>query len=264
MSGGPTRIALLDVSVPDADLPLKAATASASGLMKAGDRAQIDAALGNGVVPSARFLLDTQPTNGDTVVVGGHTFKFVTSLAAQNTFTQMKIGASDSGASARTLLIHALNGVVDAANITYGTVAVPNVLADLIDTNKVRARLATAPGGTALPGRTSVAVSSSMTHAADVWDQANLNDTGQPANASMGLSSVTISAAMITAGKVFVEFPFTPAAFVASINESTGNMARNVTTDTLTIEGNAVKITLAGGASPNLQANDIVSIFATS
>jgi hypothetical protein len=259
MSGGPTRIAVLDVSVSDADAVLKAADATHSGLMKAGDRASVDAALGGGVCASGRLKLATGPTANDTVTIGGHTFKFVASLGVVVAQTQILNGTA---AQARARLVEAINGTVDATNVTPGSTPFSgSVVADALDTDKVRVRSADAQGGNAVGSAASVAVSSSLTAGSDGWDVANLDETGVPNNKKKATGQVTITAAMVTRGKAYVDLPFTPTQFTWSARTSTG--AIRAITDTVSIEGSAIKITLAGGASPNLQAGDIVAVTAT-
>ncbi len=110
--------------------------------------------------------------------------------------------------------------------------------------------------------RTSVAVSETLTAAADIWDVANLNETGCAANVKQGLGAITITAAMVTRLKAYVDFPFTPVAFTVSVLTSLG-APRDITTDTFIIEGDAVKILLSAGGAPELQTGDVVTIHAT-
>ena len=72
-----------------------------------------------GAVPTVRVSIATNPSNNDTVTVGGHVFKFVSSLGAANTYTQIKIGGAV--ATSRATLVKALNGVADSDNIVEGT-----------------------------------------------------------------------------------------------------------------------------------------------
>lgn len=214
--------------------------------------------LDSGVVPSARVNMATAPTANDTVTIGGHVFKFVAALGAADTFTQVKIGTA---AATRAAFVKAINGTVDAANVTPATVPFAGlVVADEIDTSRIRIRAAATRGGTPLTATagTSVAVSEALTAAADVWDRANLNESGEAARRRFASTTIAITAAMIAAGKVYVEFPFTPTDVEITVRSAAG--APLPTTDAAVIEGNAVKITLAGGAAPALVATNVVTI----
>lgn len=219
----------------------------------------------SGTVPSARLNMATNPTTTNTVVIGGHTFTFLTALAAAGATTQIKIGAS--AAATRALLIKAINGVADATNITPATVPhTVAVVADEIDTSRVRVRLADAKGGTAIAaakaaGGSSIAVSETLAAAADVWDRTNLNLTGHVPAGKFAMSTVAITAAMIAAGKVYLEFEFTPTEVMWQSRSAVG--VPLLSNDDVVIEGNGVKIALAGGVAPNLVATNVVAVFVT-
>lgn len=241
-----------------ARIPLKSMSPKLIKAKLAEHDAALDNAEGGGTIPSARLNMATAPTANDTVTIGGHVFKFVAALGAADTFTQVKIGTA---AASRTAFIKAINGTVDAANVKPATV--PHtiaIVADLIDTSRIRIRTATAKGGTAVAASkgTSIALAEALTAAADVWDRANLNETGQTNAQTSAVSSIVITAPMIAAGKVYVEFPFTPLDFTFTVRSATGALLP--CTDLLTIEGNAIKIALAGGAAPNLVATNIVTL----
>jgi hypothetical protein len=214
----------------------------------------------NGVIPSARLNMASIPTNNDTFLIGGHTFKFVTSLGAATTFTQITIGAS--AAASRTSAINAINGTTDATVVQATTPFAGLVVADLIDTSRIRVREADARGGNPVAeSPISVAVSETLTAGADVWDRANLNETGEATGVRTALGSIIITAQHITATKVYIDFPFTPQNFSYTVRSATGAILP--CTDLVTIEGSAIKIALAGGAAPNLVATNVVSVTVT-
>lgn len=216
-----------------------------------------------GTIPSARLNVATVPTATNTVVIGGHTFKFVAALGAVEAATQVKIGTL---AQCRTRLIDAINGVTNA-DVTKGTVPFSKpVVADLIDVSRVRIRYATATGGTALAAAKATAavnivVSETLADAADVWDRLNLNLTGGANKAKTATTTIAITAAMIAAGKVYVEFGFTPLEVAYDARSAAGVLLAS--DDPVTIEGNAAKIVLAGGVAPNLVATNVVAITVT-
>lgn len=244
-------------------ISIKTAPADHKHALETHDRAQLDAGLGGGVCAAGRLKLATGPTANDSVTIGGMVFKFVAALGAADATTQILNGTA---AQARARLVEAINGTADAGNWQEATAPFAvHVVADALDTDKIRVRSADARGGNAIGSRASVAVVEGLTAAADVWDVANLDETGQPAASKIGIAKIAITAAMITRAEAHVEFPFQPVAFVATVLESNGSSARAVTTDLMTLaaDNTSIKIALAGGASPNLQAGDIVTIYAT-
>jgi hypothetical protein len=67
--------------------------------MTFGDQIQTDT---DGVIPNSRVLMSTNASNNDTLTIGGHVIKFVTSLASAYTFTQVKIGGDAATTRARS------------------------------------------------------------------------------------------------------------------------------------------------------------------
>lgn len=217
-----------------------------------------------GIIPSARLNLATAPTNADTVIIEGHVFKFLTTLIAADTTTQVKIGTA---AQSRARLIEAINKTADLTNLVVATTPhTLTYLADEIDTSRVRIQLAAAAGSSTLvtgDKTTSRAVSETLTAAADIWDRANLNVSGKSEDSNkVARGSIAITAAMIAAGKVFIELPFTPVDYGFSVYSATGLLL--ATDDLVTISASAIKIALAGGSAPNLVATNIVAFWACS
>lgn len=116
-----------------------------------------------GVIGEAIVLIGTLPTIDNTVKIGAETWTFVAAAASTYQVTR--------GASATTA-IAALVAKINAYTAL-------NVVASVIATG-VKIQFAQSAGGTAKIGTpTSYALSETLTDAADVWNQANLNDTGQ-------------------------------------------------------------------------------------
>lgn len=219
-----------------------------------------------GIVPSARLVMSAQPSNNDTIGIGATTFKFVSALGAAASQVQVLIG----GSAAATLasLVKAINGTVSALEWVEATTPFAvTVLADAVSTS-LRIRYASARGGNPIDAvSTSIALAEAITASADIWNAANLNVSGENSNTGQLFSSgqVTITAQMITNGSFDVELPFGPGSignFGYSVRTSTGAGSR-ATTDTVTASGSTLHISLAGSASPALQAGDIVSFWAT-
>jgi hypothetical protein len=214
-----------------------------------------------GVIPAARLNFATNPSNTNTVTINGHVFKFLTTPIAADTTTQIVIGAD--AAASLALLVKAINGTADVLIIPATTPHTLTLLADAVTATKLRIRKAATAGGAVATGDklTSYAVSETLANANDVWDRANFNSTGATANAATARGTIAITAQMITALTATVELPFTPLSYGYCRMTSTGTTL--TCTDTVAISGNALLITMAGGATPNLQAGDIVSFWAS-
>lgn len=212
-----------------------------------------------GVVPAARCAFSANPANNDTLTIGGKTFTFKTTLIAATTTTQVKRG----GSAAVTLasLLDAINGVTNANVVKDTTPFTLSVLADAVSATVLRLRLANAQGGSPIAGvSATMALAASITGGAAAWSAANLNVSGKAPSDSCSLSTVAITAAMVTNASFQVELPFTPTSVLAFVTASTG--VQRASTDAVTISGNAISIALGGGASPAIQAGDLVTILA--
>jgi hypothetical protein len=215
----------------------------------------------HGAVPSARLGFATDPTSADTITIGGHVFKFLTTLVAANTYTQIKRGTS----AAQTLadLVKAINGTASANVVQATTQFSKTIVADAL-TNILRIRWADARGGNPVAGvSASIALSESLTPVASIWNCANLNVTGKsPLDSAMTVHTFAVTAQMITYGSYQLELPFTPALVSVSTTSSTG-VLRSVD-EAVTISSNAINFVMAGSTSPNFQAGDLVTVFAVS
>lgn len=221
----------------------------------------MSALIQQGVVPAARLVMATDPSNADTMSIGGKTFKFLTTLIAADATVQVKRGTS--AAATLAALVKAINGTVSASEWVEATTpfAVP-IVADTASATVLRIRNATARGGLPLAGiAASCALTETLTPAASIWNCGNLAESGKaPQDCATSLSSVTITAAMVTNASFQVELPFTPTVVLAFVKSSAG--VQRASTDAVTISSNAVSIALAGGASPAIQATDVVTILA--
>jgi hypothetical protein len=214
----------------------------------------------SGVMCAGRLRIATEPANAETVTIGGHEFRFLTTLIAANTYTQVKRGTGV--ATVRTDFIDAINGTSNANVVPASTPHTVPVVADLIDTSRIRVRRAAVKGGPAAAMTpTSIAVSKTLGAAADVWDVANLNELGAAPGKAWSTGKVVVTAAMIIATQVFLEFPFTPTTFIPLILSSGGGI--RYCNEAVAIDGNAIRITLLGGASPNTQAGDTLHVIAS-
>lgn len=213
-----------------------------------------------GVIPSARLPFSANPANNDTITIGGASFVFKTTLIAPTTATQVKRGGN--AAATLATLLDAINGVTNTNVVPATTPFAASLVADAATATSLRIRKASAQGGQAVAGTvSSTALAASITAGASAWNVADLSASGAPdAQLNRALVQLTITAAMITAGGYFLELPFTPTAFLVHVLSSAGVLRS--TTDAFTISGNAIAITLAGGASPAIQAGDVVTVAA--
>lgn len=219
-----------------------------------------------GVIPSARLPFATDPSNADTLTIGGNVYKFLTTLIAADTTTQVKRGVS--AAATLAALVDAINGVTNANVVlptTPWTAATSTIVADAVTATALRIRLSAVRGGPAIAGvAPSITLAEALTPAAEIWDCANLNVTGKTAVSGEFVSdgSVAITAQMITAGSKFVELAFTPTLVTVSYASALG--VPLATTDKVAISGNGLLISLAGGGAPSLIATDVVTFHAAS
>lgn len=214
-----------------------------------------------GIIPSARLNFATNPSNTNTVTIGGHVFTFLTTPIAATTYTQIVIGAN--AAASLALFVKAINGVADPLIVPATTPHTLSLLADAVTATSLRIRKAATQGGAVEAGaKVSLAVSETLADAADVWDRANLNETGRTLAPSYTSGSVIITTQMIAAGAVFIELPFTPVDFGYSARSSTGAIIP--CTDLMTISGNALKLALEGaGGTNDLVNTNVVSFWAS-
>jgi hypothetical protein len=213
-----------------------------------------------GVIPAARMAYSANPVNNDTITIGGHIYKFVTSLAAATTFAQVKV--LGTAALSLAAAVHAINGVTDSNVVQASTPFTDSIVADAVSATVLRVRLADAKGGNAVPGVSStLTLAASITAGAAAWSAANLNVSGKAATDSkMSFFQHAITAEEVTNASFQFELPFTPTAFSAFVTASTG--VQRASTDAVTISGNAISVALAGGGSPAIQAGDLLRVWA--
>lgn len=218
-----------------------------------------------GIVPAARLVFSANPANTNPMQIGIATFQFLTPLTAATTYTQIKRGASAAATLASTL--NAINGVADATVVPGSTLAaqmaaVP-LVADAVTATALRIRKADAIGGNPVAGTVaSTALTATITAGASAWSVADLNATGKNSGDALITSgSVTITAAMIANGGVNVELPFTPTIVSPDFYSAAG--VPLATTDSVTISGASILVSLAGGGAPALVATNVVSFVAT-
>lgn len=208
-----------------------------------------------GVIAASRIAFSAAPANLDTVTIGGHEFRFLTTLIAATTYTQVKRGAN--AAATLATLLNAVNGVSDANVVPATTIFAKTVFADAPSATVFRIQFASKVGGTPVPGPSgSITLACTITAGASAWPALNLNATGGKALADQDVSDgiVAITAAMVTNGFMDIELPFTPTQVLWDGYSST--FVKRAVNEAVTIASSHLHLTLAGGGSPNWQAGD--------
>lgn len=220
------------------------------------------APINHGCIPGARFAASQNPANGNTVVIGGFTFQFVTALGAKAANVQVKI--LGTAALTYAALVDAINGVATDLNWLDGTTPFGlAVVADMVTATQFRLRAAAARGGLPLPSVSgSVALAVTITSGATAWTTTNLNQNGKlPADCDQAYAAHTVSAAEITAGFIDIELDFQPTLYDIFVVTAAG--VQKVITEVVTIPSNqkSLHITTGTGGTP-LAATDVLNWWA--
>jgi len=228
-----------------------------------------------GVVSSCTLLFANQPTTTDTVTIGADVYEFVT--AAGQVADDANLAVEIKGSAALTLVelvagVNAADANNQHANINNVADDTPalvngteNLVADVIGTT-MRIRSADAPGGNVVSGNPSIVLAEAITDAADIWDVGDVNmntlSGRDQDNKRTAVAEVTITAAMIT-NDLRVDFPFVPVRWSAEVHTSAG-VVRPAGTDAYTIGSSGIVVAFGGGASPDIQATDVLVLQAWS
>ena len=214
-----------------------------------------------GIVPSSRLVITGNPANTDPAAIGATNIQFLTTLIAATTYAQVKRGAT-AALTLTNLIAYINNDTTNANWVESTTPPTWKIVADNPTGTQLRIRLADQRGGKPIAGISpTTALTCTITGGPAAWLNANLNETGSATyQVASGIGKATISSADITAGTMYFEFPFTPTGFKVQAYSSAG--VQRAYSDVTAISGDAVAITLGGGASPNLQANDAVYVEA--
>ena len=160
-----------------------------------------------GHVAQACLFMATNPTATNTVTIGADVYEF------DGAGANINVALGLDAAATRAAFILAINN--------EGTEL---VVADAPTTpaTSVRIQPADRVGGTAQIGvGTSIAVSETLADASDVWNVANLNETGAPPYLKVARGTIVCTAENI-ASLLTVELPFTPVVFAWSAFTTAG------------------------------------------
>lgn len=223
--------------------------------------ADIDA-LSPGVPMQSRLTMlgaGARIVQGDWFGIGGDDFEFRDDTPPSGgTAGRIWVRTVTDSITCRTNAVDAINGVVDAARITYDGALTEDILAQLdpVTIGDIVVVSADAPGGNATPSATTTAVTENLTTATDIWDTANMEGGYLQAEvARSAMKVLTVTTEHIAKGTIEFEFDFTPARAVIVSNSRPQNEA-------WVIVGNSVSLTLTGGGAPNNQNTDVVTCIA--
>ena len=197
--------------------------------------------LDEGAAPEARFYMDTVPTAGYLVIIGGDTYEF------DGTGTNINVVIG-------TLAV-CRNNLETAIN-EEGTALV--VADQPVGSSAGRIRRAADPGGATVIGPTALALSAAMTAVTNVWNTTNLNNSGAARKLHAAYGKLIVDANMLVfdaSGTFEQELPFAPSTVTWRAFDSTG--AEKATTALVEIAGAVISFLTAEGASP-LVATDYV------
>ena len=190
---------------------------------------------------------------GDTVTIGANVFEFRASTPpAGGTAGRIWVYQGADSAASRANFIDAVNGVIDANRITYDGALTETFLAaagvTLGDVFIVSAALA---GGAPVQSATATVTTEVLTTVTDIWDAGTCYGGRLQVAVPVEIVTITLTADHIAKGNVQFQFMTVPAAYTVFNRMRVQNEATAVV-------GNAVSLTLAGGATPNNQAADVV------
>ena len=195
---------------------------------------------------------------GNTVTIGADVYEFRGSTPpAGGTAGRIWVYNGANSAASRANLIAAINNEGAAAEVTYDGAVTESMYALAgITTGDIILLSATAIGSkVAAPSATATACSDGLDTATDIWDSATMEGGVAQAPKQIAMKTITLAASHVAKGTIEATFSFTPTHAIVKNRSRPQNEA-------WTISGNSVSLTLAGGASPNNQATDIIDFLA--
>ena len=211
-----------------------------------------------GSVAVAQLIFAGQPSNTDTLDIGGDTYQFLTTPAGATSDIEVDIAASAE------LTIDELVLAINGAAGLNDAVASENLLAVKGGTTICKIRSAAAVGGAVAAADPDILLDASgQTNGS--WDVGDVNMNTLAGKAAAQRESATVvlplTAAMLTATHTRVSFPFTPVAFELNVRSATGLPITAATAETALIDGDDI---LLGSLGTDWSATDVVTITAYS
>lgn len=199
-----------------------------------------------GVASSATIIQAGQPVAAETLTVGADVYE-----------------ADGAGANINFVIAGTAEGTMDnllAAAVANGT---ENLFWEKLNATTLQFSAADGPQGSISGLNPSIALTETMTNYTFNCGNVNLNTLGGDVAGQQeyAVSSIAITAALITAGYARFSYPFVVREFIHTVMTS-GGVSRLTQNDTFAIDGNDVVVTLNGGGAPDIQATDVVRITA--
>jgi hypothetical protein len=194
---------------------------------------------------------------GDTVTIGADVYEFRGDTPPTGgDAARIWVYNGAASVNSRTNLVAAINGTVNPA-IIANQVATEAFFAEVdhVTVGDVTIVSADAVGGTPCPSATAAACADGLTTVTDIWDNATCRFGALAGSLQHSRAVVTVLAADIAKATLQLHFDFTPYHYVVLNRTTHANM------EAITIVGNSLSIALAGGAPPNIQANDVLDVF---
>ncbi len=200
-----------------------------------------------GVASSATLIQAGQPVATETLTVGADTYE-----------------ADGAGANINFVIAGTAEGTLDNLLAAAAASGTENLFWEKLNATTLQISAADAPQGNISGLNPSIALdASSLTNYSWNVGDVNLNTLGGDASGQQeyGVSSIAVTAAMISAGYVRFSYPFTVREWVSNVMTSAG-ITRLTQNDTFVVSGNDIVVTLNGGGAPDIQATDVIRIVA--
>jgi len=211
---------------------------------------------------------------GDKVVIGVDTYEFNSHTPPDSsgglgggpgsaTPGAIWVYQGNNSVDSRGIFIDAVNGVVSTGRITRtaqdataGTNVEPVKAMAGLFTGDIIVVSADAVGGNIIATGIQQTCSETLTTPADKWDTGSMHSGRAQSTGRVAFATAVISANDIAKGSVQVAFPFT------LLWANVSNMMRAQDEAWTLVGNNFVSLTLASGASPHNQANDVIMVEA--
>lgn len=195
-----------------------------------------------GVIGEAIILLANIPTTTNTVVIGAETYTFLTTPLVAKDVLIGTVAASKA----------ALAASINANTALY-------IIASVVATG-VKIQFAQSAAGKAKIGTPpSYVLSETLANGADVWNQDNLNTTGQTNHLYQTITGIQCTAKNLDT-EFTVPLAFTPTELYFRIIDADG-LPKPSCTGKAAISGNGIVVTFDDGASAAI-ATDVIVIMA--
>jgi hypothetical protein len=198
-------------------------------------------AIDTGYVGQARLIFTAQPAANDTIGIGADFYEF-DGIGAVN----INVAILGSAALTRVSFINAINRLGTAHVFAES---------DVTTATTIVIYNADAPGGNKVVGTQSIALTESITNAADIWNGTNLNQLGREPFAGQTSGTIVINAVNVLTPIIFT-LPFTPTE-VVWFAKSTAGVILHACSATFVISTGHLVLTPTAGASP-LLSTDVV------